>query len=315
MSAMNSNRWHKEFISTLSVFLKTFRYRIEITNSRTTANVIRQFTESAKNVFLKRKKILFYPDGPKQFHALYKILRFLGYRYAGENGICDLAIKWWLAFDGCPFAPDASDGILEKHRSRGIQILNRHCNDISKRHINKIFKEVFKYPLSIDPTTHVGKCVMKSNWNALHIGRVIDCPTKDNGEDFVYQKVINNQLDDGTVVDMRVPIFGNQVPFVYLKYRPVDQRFIDRTQTNLRAEIVETKAVLSRAELESIRYFCQQLGLDYGEIDVLRDRDEGRIYIVDANNTPSGPTSCISGEDEKTAVIRLAEAFEHAFGT
>ena len=55
-------------------------------------------------------------------------------------------------------------------------------------------------------------------------------------------------------------------------------------------------------ELNKIHRFCAKIGMDYGEVDVLRDRDDGRIYIVDANNTPSGPPSPISDSDGNIAV-------------
>ena len=54
--------------------------------------------------------------------------------------------------------------------------------------------------------------------------------------------------------------------------------------------------------------------MDYGEVDVLRDSTDGRIFIVDANNQPSGPPSPISDDEGKVAVMRLSQAFEEAFG-
>ena len=57
------------------------------------------------------------------------------------------------------------------------------------------------------------------------------------------------------------------------------------------------------------------LGLDYGEIDVLRDRNEGKIYIVDVNNNPAGPPEPISALDGNLAIVRLAEAFENTFAS
>ncbi len=35
--------------------------------------------------------------------------------------------------------------------------------------------------------------------------------------------------------------------------------------------------------------FTQSIGLDFGELDVLRDIGDGRLYIVDAANTPHSP--------------------------
>jgi hypothetical protein len=35
------------------------------------------------------------------------------------------------------------------------------------------------------------------------------------------------------------------------------------------------------------------MGVDYGELDVLRDVEDGRLYVVDVNDTPSGQTPSI----------------------
>ena len=53
--------------------------------------------------------------------------------------------------------------------------------------------------------------------------------------------------------------------------------------------------------------------LEYGELDILRDLDNKKIYIVDVNNTPFGPPANISAAQGKEAIRILAEAFEEAF--
>jgi len=219
-----------------------------------------------------------------------------------------------LSFDGNPFAPEKSFPHAKNAIKNGTKLLNIYCNDISKARVNSVFEDVFGYSLAVDPQTYKGKCVMKANWNALHKGRIIECPAKLHEGDFVYQKLIRNEVKDGLVEDMRVPIFGNKTPFVYLKYRSVENRFVDRKHTNKKATIIEVSKVLSLSELKDIYLFCEAIGLDYGELDILRDREDGRIYIVDANNTPSGPTSSIGDDDGKAAVVRLSQAFEDAFG-
>lgn len=155
---------------------------------------------------------------------------------------------------------------------------------------------------------------MKLNWNALHKGQTIDCPVKTRENGFVYQKLIRNETKDGFVEDMRVPVFRNNTPFIYLKYRSVKDRFIDRDHTNTKATIAEVADRITVEELKNIHRFCQRIGMDYGEVDVLRDKGDGRIYIVDANNTPSGPPSPISSDESKVAVLRLARIFEETFG-
>lgn len=49
--------------------------------------------------------------------------------------------------------------------------------------------------------------------------------------------------------------------------------------------------IFSAAELAQLLDFGARIGLEYGELDVLRDRDSGRIYVVDVNRTPYGPGS------------------------
>ena len=296
-------------------FLKTFIYRDEFAES---SNFFCKFKLLSKTVYdtcVQKRAILFYPDQPLEFHALYKVLTYLGYRITSNSQKrFNLAIKWWLAFDGNPFAP-AGEMPFNEGIENGLLILNKNCNDISKRNINKTFEEVFGYPLEVDPRKYSGECVMKLNWNALHKGRTIHCPIESVDEEYVYQKLIRNENDDGLVEDMRVPVFGDKTPFIYLKYRTVKDRFVDRVHTNTKATIGEVADFLSIEELEKIHCFCKRIGMDYGEVDVLRDSVDERIYIVDANNTPSGPPSPISKKEGKIAVKRLSAAFEEAFGT
>jgi hypothetical protein len=296
-------------------FLRTYKYNVELTN---TNNIIKKFKlllECIWKTYIDRKRILFYPEGPVEFHALFKILLFLGYKFTSNpQKSCDIAIKWWLAFDGNPFAPVKVMPLIKGNKNRRVTVLNSHCNDISKHMVNSTFEEVFGYRISVDPCKHNGKCVMKLNWNALHKGRIIECPIKSIDDDFVYQKLIRNETRDGFVEDMRVPVFGNKTPFVYLKYRSIKDRFVDRVHTNTRATIAEVDDVLSKEEIDNIHRFCARIGMDYGEVDVLRDKGDGRIFIVDANNTPSGPPSPISDSEGKIAVLRLSKAFEETFG-
>lgn len=295
--------------------VRLYRYRVSYMPSISRNQKMQILKESVRRSLVGRKNIFFYPDAPMPHCVIYKLLMFLGYRVTTDpQENCDLAIQYWHGFDGNPFSPAKSVPPVKTTRQDGIKILNIRCNDISKLRIAAVFDDIFGYSLSVDPRKHVGKCVMKLNWNALHKGQIIECPTEPREGDFVYQKLVRNEAADGFVKDMRVPIYGTRTPFVYLKYRSVTDRFIDRAHTNTKATIAEVSEVLSVNEVANIYRFCERLGLDYGELDVLRDRDDGRIYIVDANNAPSGPPSPISDDEEKVAVVRLAQAFEEAFG-
>ena len=37
---------------------------------------------------------------------------------------------------------------------------------------------------------------------------------------------------------------------------------------------------------EHIAAFCDELGLDFGALDMIRDNVDGRVYLLDANKTP-----------------------------
>ena len=301
--------------SRLAFIYRTYQYRTEVIGARRGSQKFDLLLKTVWQDLTKPKAILFYPEKPREFHALYKMLKFLGYRMTTnpQNGY-DLIIKMWLAFDGNPIAPKIPEPNCITDKASRIISLNTRCNDVSKNKVNAVFEEVFGYSISVDPCRYKGPCVMKLDWNALHKGRIIECPVTKPEDGFVYQKLIRNETEDGLVEDMRVPVFFDNTPFVYLKYRSVGDRFIDRKHTNTKATIAEVRDVLAPSELKNIHLFAAKLGLDYGELDVLRDNEDRKIYIVDANNTPSGPPSPISEEEGKIAVQRLAQAFEKAFG-
>ena len=59
--------------------------------------------------------------------------------------------------------------------------------------------------------------------------------------------------------------------------------------------------------------FMKKIGLDYGELDVLRDQDNNKIYVVDANSTPFGPPQQMDWKKKEEALHMLARAFEEQF--
>ena len=122
----------------------------------------------------------------------------------------------------------------------------------------------------------------------------------------VYQKEIDNITGDGLVLDYRVPVHGNNIPLVYLKYRPMETRF---SNTNNFVEMKETPEIFSDEEIEKILKFTEKMGIDFGELDILRDKD-GRIYIVDVNSSPWGPPNGLPVADQKMAVKILTKSFE-----
>ena len=52
------------------------------------------------------------------------------------------------------------------------------------------------------------------------------------------------------------------------------------------------------------------MGLDWGGLDVLRDRADGRIYVVDVNKTDVGPVIALSWTDKMRSMRLLGQAMD-----
>src|SRR5262249_1485320 len=153
-----------------------------------------------------------------------------------------------------------------------------------------------------------GPMVEKSNVNYAHDGRVVEGPLGVDAvrPERVYQKAIDNRIGaDGLVLDHRVVVHGEEVPLVYLKYRPEATRF---SAKNGRVELKEADALVSEEELARLKEMARRMGVDYGEMDVLRDTDH-RIYVVDVNNTPAGPPNGLPLAECRRALGLLAASY------
>lgn len=250
------------------------------------------------------KRLLFYPHRPGKRFIMYKICLMLGYRKSKDpKGRFDLAMKW----SNDTIAP--VDENLEK-LAGSQKIINIECNDDSKPLVHRSFSAVFGYGFDLDPTAFRGTAVKKSVFNGLHDGVLIDCPIPAREKGFVYEKLINNETGDGLIEDIRIPIFRDRMPFAYLKYRPREKRF---EKTNTKVILTEVETVLTPDEIQKVGMFCRKAGLEYGELDVLRDRDDGRIYIIDLNNIPGGMPWQISPRDERIAMNKMRDTFVEVF--
>lgn len=254
----------------------------------------------------RAKILLAYPDLPSRWHIIYKIAHNLGYRIT--NNLASPA-NVVINFEKATFGTldDNLISLCEKY-----DVINYRSKNISKKHVDLLFEKVFGYSISIDPTSYEGLAVKKSDVNAMHDGTIITCPISEIAEGFVYQRLVNCQVNDDMIMEYRVPIFNGTIPFVYLKYRSIDDRF-GFLPYNITIEIAEVWEVLTQEEVEKILLFCIEMGIDLGELDVLRDKDDGRLFIVDANNTPSGPPKSIRKKEAEIALKRLSIAFEKAF--
>ncbi|MEO1303876.1 MAG: hypothetical protein AAFV37_02780 [Pseudomonadota bacterium] len=162
--------------------------------------------------------------------------------------------------------------------------LNDRIEDISKTHVARVFANVFGYSLAVDPLTYHGRAVCKSDTNGTHDGKIVECPIapKEVEAGAVYQRLIETATDGHRSEDLRTNVVKGALPVVFHKFKSPENRF---GTSYLHTDVCLADEVLSRQEQEQISEFCRQIGLDFGCIDVLRDVEDGRIYIVDVNKT------------------------------
>lgn len=168
--------------------------------------------------------------------------------------------------------------------------LNGRCRDISKSHVDAVFGEVFGYATKLDPTTFAGRVVMKPEINGLKSFVFVECPIAPAAvkPDFIYQRFIDNAVDDNTVKEYRAFILGSRIVDVQVQLRDIARRLGGRGFGGGRGFAVHApEDVFTPDEQANILGFCARLGLEYGELDILPDIPSGRIYILDANKTPS----------------------------
>jgi hypothetical protein len=257
-----------------------------------------------KNGF-RNKTILFYPEYPLWETEIFKIVKLLHYNVTNNpRQPFDLVIRWEDTTFGkeIPFLHDLN---------RRVPVLNLGCTDISKQKVEAVFQEVFGYGTFVDPTLHVGTCVRKNDLNACHDGQVIQCPIREPEPGFIYQKLLNNLNHEQLAIDYRITIIGEAIPYMWLRYKPLDSRF----SNTVRAILAQPEEVFTAAELDKLRQFCRQFGLHYGELDIIRHSEDGRIYVLDANNTPWSPavSAGIPKAQLDWVLERSAEAFRNSY--
>lgn len=233
------------------------------------------------------------PRAPRSWYLLWGALRQAGLTRTG--GPADITVHF----------SDLTK--VEASPSEG-RTLNGGCTDISKSHVARTFESVFGYGLSLDPAETNALYLEKGEENGVHDAQVRTSPrAPEPGR--VYQKLIDNKTADGTVLDYRCPTVFGGIPLVFLKERPIDQRFAN---LNTRVRMAKPEDCFSAEELARIKTFCTAMRLDWGGLDILRDANDGRIYIVDVNKTDMGPPLALPIKEKLSAVKTLGEALRDA---
>ena len=236
-------------------------------------------------------KIWFTPDRPRPWYLIWAAAAWTGV------GIARTPEE---ATASCYF----DDATLGRPPARWhARALNFGCVDISKSRVARVFQEVFGYPLSVDPEQGFGLAVEKGEANGVHDGRQVWLPMPAR-PGRTYQRLIDN-VEDGLATDLRTPMVGGRAVVVFIKRRPVADRFANH---NSQVNLARPRDVFSNKELDLLGAFAQAMGLDWGGLDVLRDRASGRIYVVDVNKTDMGPPIALPFLDKIAALSRLGRA-------
>ncbi len=263
------------------------------------------------NVFLLRQRVrhflvgqpalaslAFYPQPSGPWYNAWLAARMAGIEIVKEPKTSDVI----FVFDD-KTASKAGETLEPTLKAKAI---NHAIDDISKTHVAKTFERVFGYGVEIDPLTHHGKAVQKSDINATHDGQVVDCPLSAEAikTDSVYQKLIDSTHDGPRSEDLRMAYVGGEIPVVFHKYKLIEKRF--GTDYD-HVDVWSADQAFSKNEQEKLIEFCEAMGLDFGAVDVMRDKHDGRIYVVDVNKTCM-PVLCLTQKDQRRAFRLIADA-------
>ena len=243
---------------------------------------------------LRRRRplaILFAPQRARPWYLARGAALWTGVRSARREADADIAF----------YFEDATVGAPSPSR---LPVLNGGCVNISKSHAAAVFERVFGRRLRLDPRVAQGDIVEKSERNGVHDGRVITGPCLPR-PGRVYQRCIDSADGAGVCRDLRTVCVGGRPVVVWEKEKPAGSRF---SINNRRATLREPADVFSAVEREAIGRFCDAMGLDWGGLDILRDRGDGQIYIVDVNKTDLGPVVALSWPDKIRSMARLGAA-------
>ena len=262
----------------------------------------RKAVEASKQAHGQPQFVLVHPDWPSKRASIMAYVDALKWVVTNRSEIP-------AQFNGTTVLRLAFDDRTEKRQAQP-GFWNGHCLDISKSTLDRHHHDVFGYGVNVDPTTHEGPMLEKSEGNAVHDGREIEGPLS---QDYlqsgkVYQRIIDNRTESGLFEDLRVVVIRGEVLVVYRKRKSGEVRYTNETAEVDLAD--SPKTVFSETEMDQIVSLSVKMRAEFAELDVLRDRQDGRIYCVDLNPTPYGPPAGLK-EADRAVALRLIVDWLH----
>ena len=255
-------------------------------------------------------KVYIYGNYPHfQKSTTYFMLRKAGVQISNKlNGKYNVGIYWDPRMDINKQTPKL------RQNGKKIKLINLFLIDTAKGFVAESFESHFGYGYKVDPTTFNGYCISKHNGNGTKSCFFLKCPIEANDifKDHSYQQIIDytDKKDPDTLYELRIPIVGGIIPCILFKTRNRGLRF---TSKNRSIQIVNPLKYLTEEECNKIITYCRYIGLEMGEIDVLRSREDGQIYIIDVNNTSWWPPNKLGDVDRNIVLNLIWNAFLESF--
>ena len=220
--------------------------------------------------------ICFAPAKPGMEYMIRQVGALLGYKATGDlREPAQLVVKWMD--DTFPVAPRE---VVEAARTR--RVANIGVTDISKSRVADLMEEIFGYSAHVDPTTWEGQALKKADLNAMDQEEILTCPIPLSEVDphAVYQELLGEAVD-GWFREHRLAWINGKLVTVVTKLRDPEQRFVFEASI---LSVDRVDEILSKDEQAKVGEFARRMGLDYGDLDTLRD-SRGRLHIIDVNPT------------------------------
>lgn len=234
--------------------------------------------------------ILIYPDKLAEIAKVKMILNYLKYPYTYDH-----KKNYNVVFNS---------SLAAKHEFKlktNKFVINGKCNDVTKVNVDRLWGKITGRTLIVNPLDRKSYCIEKPDVQGENDGKIVKCPYHPkNG--MIYQKIVDTRKDVETMQDIRVVIARNDIVMTILK--PKKQMFRNLYEF----EFVNKKDVFENWEISEILKFSNEIGLDFGELDVLRSNFDDKIYVVDVNN--------LAGYGyfrDRTKLIELSEIFKDKF--
>lgn len=229
--------------------------------------------------WLRRRKptgsIAFFPEQPAFWYNIWIDVQITGLQLCEDTNEADFVFV---------FDDKTQSDIDLSHISDDKILINDRIESVSKKRVGEVFESVFGYPISIDPVTYKGRGIRKSDENGTHDGKVLEFPIRQDQvmPQFAYQRLVDTTNKPGVCEDLRIAVVFGTIAVVYHKFKEVGRRF---GTEYLDVKLRNAEEVFSQRELDLLVEYCERIGLDFGAIDVMRDKNSTRIYVVDVNKT------------------------------